>query len=108
MAPVERPALLMIDVQREYFTRESPLRIPDGPAVLDRLSGLLEEARARGVGVVHVQHHGDPGSSRGTPAVERWRKWRPQRRARDRQAPARLVRRHERDEVLAGSPGSRS
>lgn len=73
MAPVERPALLMIDVQREYFTRESPLRIPDGPAVLDRLSGLLEEARARGVSVVHVQHHEDATAevfATGTPMVE--------------------------------------
>ena len=63
----------MIDVQREYFTRESPLWIPDGPAVLDRLNGLLEEARKRGVGVVHVQHHEDPSSpvfTAGTPRVE--------------------------------------
>jgi nicotinamidase-related amidase len=70
---MDSPVLLLIDVQREYFTPESPLRIPDGPAVLDRLSGLLEEARAQGVGVVHVQHHEDATSqvfATGTPAVE--------------------------------------
>ena len=27
----------MIDVQREYFTRESPLWIPDGEPVMGRL-----------------------------------------------------------------------
>jgi nicotinamidase-related amidase len=70
---MEKPVLLMIDVQREYFTRESPLWIPDGPAVLERLRGLLEEARERGAGVVHVQHHEGPSSevfATGTPAVE--------------------------------------
>ena len=45
------PALLLIDVQREYFSPESPLRIPDGEVVLDRLSGLLSAARDAGVAV---------------------------------------------------------
>ncbi len=63
----------MIDVQREYFTRESPLWIPDGPAVLERLAGLLDTVRERGTGVVHVQHHEDASSevfATGTAAVE--------------------------------------
>ena len=63
----------MIDVQREYFTPESTLWIPDGAAVLERLRGLLDEARGRGVDVVHVQHHEDASSevfATGTPAVE--------------------------------------
>src|SRR5688500_9295697 len=70
---VERPALLMIDVQREYFDRDSTLWIPDGPVVLERLAGLLVEARRIGTGVVHVQHHESPGAdvfAPGTPAVE--------------------------------------
>jgi nicotinamidase-related amidase len=70
---MENPALILIDVQREYFTRESPLWIPDGAAVLERLAGLLETARERGTGIVHVQHHEDASSpvfATGTPAVE--------------------------------------
>ena len=70
---MERPALLLIDVQREYFTRGSSLWIPDGAEVLDRLAGLLEHARERGAGVVHVQHHEDASSEEfatGTAAVE--------------------------------------
>jgi nicotinamidase-related amidase len=70
---MEQPVLLMIDVQREYFTREGPLWIPDGEAVLERLAGLLEDVRERGVDVVHVQHHEDASSeifATGTPAVE--------------------------------------
>jgi nicotinamidase-related amidase len=70
---VEKPVLLVIDVQREYFTPESPLRIPDGAAVLARLRGLLDDAREHGVGIVHVQHHEDASSpvfATGTPAVE--------------------------------------
>ncbi len=70
---MEKPALLMIDVQREYFTRESPLWIPDGPLVLERLQGLLEHARETGTGVVHVQHHEDAGAEvfpTGTAMVE--------------------------------------
>jgi nicotinamidase-related amidase len=70
---VEKPALILIDVQREYFTREGPLWIPDGEAVLERLAALLETARERGVDVIHVQHHEDPASpvfAAGTPAVE--------------------------------------
>lgn len=70
---MESPALILIDVQREYFTQESPLWIPDGAAVLERLTGLLETARDRGAGIVHVQHHEDASSpvfATGTPAVE--------------------------------------
>lgn len=70
---MEKPVILVIDVQREYFTRESPLWIPDGDAVLERLSGLVETARDGGVDVVHVQHHEDASSEvfpTGTPRVE--------------------------------------
>jgi nicotinamidase-related amidase len=70
---VERPALLLIDVQREYFMRDSSLWIPDGAPVLGRLMGLLERARERGAGVVHVQHHEEASSevfATGTEAVE--------------------------------------
>jgi nicotinamidase-related amidase len=70
---VERPTLLMIDVQREYFSRESELWIPDGKPVLGRLRQLLADARRAEIGVVHVQHHEDAASdvfATGTPMVE--------------------------------------
>jgi nicotinamidase-related amidase len=70
---VEQPTVLMIDVQREYFDRDSTLWIPDGPTVLERLAGLLVEARRTGAGIVHVQHHEGPGAdvfASGTPAVD--------------------------------------
>jgi nicotinamidase-related amidase len=70
---MQSPALLFIDVQREYFTRESPLWIPDGEQVLERLSGLLGAARDMETPIVHVQHHEDASSevfATGTTAVE--------------------------------------
>jgi nicotinamidase-related amidase len=70
---VEKPALLMIDVQREYFDRNGPLWIPDGLPVLERLAELLDGARSAGAGVVHVQHHESTGTGvfePGTSAVE--------------------------------------
>ena len=70
---MDAPALLFIDVQREYFTHASPLWIPDGPRVLEQLEGLLGEARELGVGVVHVRHEEDASAevfAAGTPAVE--------------------------------------
>ena len=70
---VEKPALLLIDVQREYFTPESSLWIPDGAAVMARLADLLATARRSGAGIVHVQHHEDSTSdvfATGTPMVD--------------------------------------
>lgn len=70
---MDAPALLMIDVQREYFTRESPLWIPDGDTVLKRLVGLVDVARAADVAVVHVQHQEDEDAgvfATGSPAIE--------------------------------------
>lgn len=57
-----RPALLMIDVQREYFAERSPLRIPDGPQVLARLHSLLEEYRDADMPVVHIRHEEEAGA----------------------------------------------
>ena len=54
-----RTALLVIDVQKGMF-------MPPGPAfrgdeVVGRIGGLLAEARARKLPVLHVQHDGGPG-----------------------------------------------
>jgi nicotinamidase-related amidase len=52
----EHTALLLIDVQEEYFLPGGPYELPDGRAALRRAAALLEEARATGVHIVHVRH----------------------------------------------------
>ncbi len=53
-------ALLVIDVQQGMFA--SPQALPhDGEAVIARIAGLIEAARARNVPVFFVQHDGGPG-----------------------------------------------
>jgi nicotinamidase-related amidase len=59
---LNRAALLMIDVQLEYFAERSPLRIPDGPVVLARLRHLLEDYREANMPVVHIRHEEAPGA----------------------------------------------
>jgi nicotinamidase-related amidase len=57
---VQSPALLVIDVQHEYFDPASPLLIPDGPVVLLRLSELLSTFRDAEATIVHVHHQDGP------------------------------------------------
>lgn len=52
----ERPALLLIDLMRAYFTEGSPLRLPSMGA-LDVAAELLSAARHTGVPVVHTAVH---------------------------------------------------
>jgi nicotinamidase-related amidase len=52
----EHTALLLVGVQEEYLLRGGPNELPDGPAALVRAAGLLHEARAAGIAVVHVRH----------------------------------------------------
>lgn len=75
-----KPALLVIDVQNEYFAPHGRWVLPDGEAALERVQRLLEAARAGGHPVFHVRHESlDPGApvfrpgSRGVephPAIE--------------------------------------
>jgi nicotinamidase-related amidase len=53
---LNRAALLLIDVQREYFAANGPLWIPDGQIVLSRLRRLLEDYREADMPIVHVRH----------------------------------------------------
>jgi len=53
---LNRAALLLIDVQREYFTLNGPLWIPDWQIVLSRLRRLLEDYREADMPIVHVRH----------------------------------------------------
>jgi nicotinamidase-related amidase len=60
---LEYAALLMIDVQREYFAERSPLRIPDGPLVLGKLRTLVETCRETDLlPVIHIRHEEAPGA----------------------------------------------
>jgi nicotinamidase-related amidase len=63
-------ALLIIDLQRGMF--EAGDTPHEGAAVLSRVSGLIERARAEGVPVLHVRHAGDPGDplEKGTAGFE--------------------------------------
>jgi nicotinamidase-related amidase len=62
--------LLVIDLQRGMFPDDQPPH--EGEAVLGRVSGLLAQARARAVPVLHVQHDGGAGDplERSTPGWE--------------------------------------
>lgn len=62
-APVDlsRAAVLLIDAQREYDTGLLPLYGLD--KAIEGAGRLLEAARGAGVPVIHIFHHGKPGSS---------------------------------------------
>jgi nicotinamidase-related amidase len=70
---LNRAALLLIDVQREYFAEGGSLRIPDGPMVLARLRHLLEDYREANMPIVHIRHEEAPDApvfAAGGPLVE--------------------------------------
>ena len=63
-------ALIVIDLQRGMFTAGPAPH--EGEAVLSRVAGLIERARAERVPVLHVRHDGGAGDplQRGTPGWE--------------------------------------
>jgi nicotinamidase-related amidase len=67
-------ALLVIDMQKEYFKEGGFLRIPDGPKVAENLLALMDVARSRSVDIIHVRHIGkgpqDATFRAGSDAVE--------------------------------------
>ncbi|MGH6932429.1 MAG: cysteine hydrolase family protein [Dongiaceae bacterium] len=59
--------LLIIDLQRGMFSgSEQPYQ---GEIILDRVAGLLRQARSHGLPVFHVQHDGGPGDVLGKPSA---------------------------------------
>ncbi len=62
--------LVVVDAQREYV--DGALKLPGAPAALERIARLLDQARAAGAPVIHVQHKGKAGSlfDPATPAFE--------------------------------------
>lgn len=51
-----KPALLVIDVQNEYFAPDGLWPLPDAEAALANIQRLIAAARAHGVPVVHITH----------------------------------------------------
>jgi nicotinamidase-related amidase len=59
---LNRAALLLIDIQREYFADDGPLRIPDGPMVLAKVRSLLDDYRDANMPIVHIRHEEAAGA----------------------------------------------
>ena len=59
-------ALLVVDVQREYFDEAGPAFVPAAAERLDAINGLIEAFRAVGAPVVQIRHaHRADGSDAG-------------------------------------------
>jgi nicotinamidase-related amidase len=54
-------ALIVIDVQEEYFTGNLPIQFPPRDASLDLIGKAMDSATAAGIPVVVVRHVGAPG-----------------------------------------------
>lgn len=67
-----RTALVVIDVQLGMFDAPGEPPVPGGERLLEKIGGLIGEAREAGAPVVYVQHCDDPGGllEEGT---ERWK-----------------------------------
>ncbi|OBV38487.1 cysteine hydrolase family protein [Janthinobacterium psychrotolerans] len=57
-----RRALLVIDVQNEYFTGQLPIEYPPVDISLPNITAAMQAARAAGVPVIVVQHDAPQGS----------------------------------------------
>jgi len=57
-----RRALLVIDVQNEYFTGQLPIEYPPVDISLPNITVAMQAARTAGVPVIVVQHDAPPGS----------------------------------------------
>lgn len=69
MSPAPKRALIVIDVQNEYFTGQLPIEYPDRQISLGNISRAMDAARAAAIPVVVVQHltpEGTPIFARGS------------------------------------------
>jgi len=60
-----KTALLVIDVQYGMFQKSTP--VYQGDALLDKITALVERARAAGAAVIYVQHSDERFLVKGTP-----------------------------------------
>jgi len=67
-------ALIVIDMQKEYFRKGGFLTVPEGPEVAENLLGIIGVARNLSVDIIHVRHiSGNPQDTTfraGSDAVE--------------------------------------
>jgi len=61
VAHARKRALVVIDVQNEYFTGDLPIEYPDRNASLANIARAMDAARAAGVAVIVVQQDGPAG-----------------------------------------------
>lgn len=52
----QKIALLCIDLQKEYFDKERPLFVANGPKILKNVVLLLKTAREENIPIIHIQH----------------------------------------------------
>lgn len=67
-----RRALIVIDVQNEYFTGRLPIEHPPVAESLPNLLRAMDAARARGVPVIVVQHSAPAGAPVFAPGTDTW------------------------------------
>ncbi|MBN1574038.1 MAG: cysteine hydrolase [Deltaproteobacteria bacterium] len=67
-------ALLVIDMQKEYFEEGAPLKVPKGGEVLENIKRLVDAARVKKIPLMHIRHIGkDPDAfvfGAGSPLVK--------------------------------------
>jgi nicotinamidase-related amidase len=65
-----KPALLVLDMQRFFVDEGSGLFLPAAPAILPRIRGLLDAFRARGLPIFFTRHRDRPSHTKG--AMVQW------------------------------------
>ena len=73
MSPAPRRALLVIDVQNEYFTGNLPIAFPSVDISLPNITRAMDAARAAGVPVIIVQHDAPENSPVFAKGSDNWR-----------------------------------
>ncbi len=66
-------ALIVIDVQNEYFSGNLPIEYPPVAGSLANIGRAMDAARARGMPVIVVQHSSPSGSPVFAPGTPGWR-----------------------------------
>jgi nicotinamidase-related amidase len=72
MSAMAQTALLVIDVQEEYFSGALPIEAPPREDSLARILEAMAAARTAGVPVVVVRHTGQPGEGAFEPGTPTW------------------------------------
>jgi nicotinamidase-related amidase len=66
-------ALIVIDVQEEYFSGRLPIEFPPRESSLEMITTAMDQATAASVPVVLVRHNGEPGGRSFQPDSPTWK-----------------------------------